>query len=249
MQTMPPPKLSQNTVLDLMKMIRPWSMRSTQKIRIGNPYDGGYVVPATALECDAVLSIGVGHDVSFDLVLANQGARILQFDHTVDGVPVSHSNFMFEKKGWGVRTEGEFLCFDDILARLQLLSPKRAMLKFDIEGAEYELFETIKPEQLAFFDVIACEVHDFDKLADPVFFDLVRKTFEKLTFHHTPVHLHANNYQSFVLVEGVPIPKVLEVSFLRKDLDSFSGLSTDPIPGPLDRPNHPYLPDLCMNPF
>ena len=249
MQVKPPAKFGQNAVLDLVRMIRPWSMRSTQKIRIGNPYDGGYVVPATALGCDAVLSIGIGNDVSFDLVLANQGAKILQFDHTVEGPPVSHPNFIFEKKGWGQSTKGDFLGFDDIFSRLTALSPKRAIFKFDIEGAEYEVFEAINAEHLAFFDVIACEIHDFEKLNDPEFFEVVRRTFEKLNAYHIPVHLHANNYQSFVLVEGVPIPKVLEVSFLRKDLDTFTGFSTEPIPGPLDRPNHPLAPDLCMNPF
>jgi hypothetical protein len=45
------------------------------------------------------------------------------------------------------------------------------------------------------------------------------------------------------------MPKVLELSFLRRDLDGFPGLADDPIPGPLDRPNHPYMADLCLNAF
>ena len=56
--------------LELLKLIRPWSMRTQQKLRVGNPFDGGYVLPAAILNCDAVVSIGIGHDVSFDHVLA-----------------------------------------------------------------------------------------------------------------------------------------------------------------------------------
>jgi hypothetical protein len=226
----------QNDVLNLIKLIRPWAMSRTPKVRIGNNYDGGYVVPATVLDCDAVVSIGVGPDVSFDLVLAERGARILQFDHTVEGTPQKHANFTFAKLGWGQRTEGEFISFDEIYSRLMALNPKRSLLKFDIEGGEYDVLETTRLEHLAAFDVIACEIHDIERLSDPEFFAKVRRTFEKLTTHHVPVHLHANNYQSVILVEGVPIPKVLELSFLRKDLDHFRALSSDPIPGPLDRP-------------
>ena len=46
--------------------------------------------------------------------------------------------------------------------------------------------------------------------------------FEKLTAYHVPVHLHANNFADVMLVQGVPIPDVLELSFLRRDLGSFS---------------------------
>jgi hypothetical protein len=244
-----PTKIGQVQVLDMLKLIRPWTMRSNQKIRVGNAYDGGYVLPAAILNCDAVVSIGVGHDVSFDMALAQRGATILQYDHTVEGPPQAHEKFRFHKLGWGTRTVGSFISFDDIHAQLMGLNAKHPMLKFDIEGAEYEVLASTNVDHLAEYEIIACEVHDFDKLAEEGFLAGVVAAFEKLNTHHVPIHLHANNYAPFVLVEGVPIPKVLEVAFLRKDLDSFPTLSTDPIPGPLDRPNHPGLPDICMNPF
>ena len=63
------------------------------------------------------------------------------------------------------------------------------------------------------------------------------------------MHLHANNYRGVAVVEGVPVPDVIELSLLRHDLDDFPSLAADPIPGPLDRPNHPLLPDICLNVF
>lgn len=236
-------------VLELLQLIRPRTMRQNQKVRIGNNFDGGYVLPTTILQCDAVVSIGVGHDVSFDHVLAERGAQVLQYDHTVQGPPTNHANFHFYKLGWGMQTEGSFISFSDIHGQMKTLNAKHPMLKFDIEGAEYEVMETTPEEQLKDYEIIACELHDFDRLADPVFFAKVKATMEKLALHHVPIHLHANNYQSFVLVENVPIPKVLEVAYLRRDLDSFAGYANDPIPGPLDRPNHPGRPDLCLTPF
>jgi hypothetical protein len=240
---------TQSEILDLFKLIRPWSMKSTSKIRIGNDYDGGYVLPETVLKCDAIISVGVGPDVSFDLVLADRGAKILQYDHTVDDVPQQHPNFIFHKKGWGARTEGDFVGFDDIFAHLQALKPTRAMLKFDIEGGEYEVLEAIKPEHLAFFDVVACEFHGFEKLTDRGFYEGAKRAFEKLNVSHVPVHLHSNNALGVFLVQGIVTPLLLEVSYLRRDLDQFPGLSNDPIPGPLDRSNIPGRIDLCLNAF
>jgi hypothetical protein len=245
------PTPNQDDILKLVKLMRPWAMRSTPKVRIGNDYDGGYVLPSTVLTCDAVLSVGVGPDVSFDLALAQRGARVFQFDHTVIGVPEhqKHGNFIFEKKGWGSSSEGDFLTLEDMLSRLNAVKPQRSLFKFDIEGAEYEVLDACRPEHFEGFSVIACEIHDLDKLTEPLFFASVRRSLEKLNAHHVPVHLHANNYQSMILVGGIPIPKVLELSFLRKDLDHFPNISSDPIPGPLDRPNRPGVPDICMNPF
>jgi len=238
----------QHKVLDLLALMRPLSMRRHGKVRLGNAYDGGYVVPDAALQADAIVSIGVGPDVSFDLALAERGAKVIQFDHTVDKLPVEHPSFHFFKKGWGPRTEGEFLCLNDICAQLEG-KPQHPLFKFDIEGAEYEIFETIKPEDLLPFEVICCELHGFSKLSDESFFARIKHLLECLNRYHAPVHLHANNYAGMVLVEGVPIPEVLELSYLRRDLDSFSGYSREPIPGPLDKPNHPFTADICMTPF
>lgn len=238
----------QNRVLDLLALMRPMSMRTQTKVRLGNDYDGGYVVPAAALNCDAVVSIGVGPDVSFDFALAQRGARIIQFDHTVEKTPIDHPAFRFFKKGWGPQTEGEFLCLRDIDAQLEG-NPLHKLFKFDIEGGEYDIFQTMTPEDLQSYEVICCELHDFSKLADEAFYGKAKHLLECLAHFHAPVHLHANNYANFILVEGVPIPEVLELSYLRRDLDSFDGYSREPIPGPLDRPNQPFKADLCMNPF
>jgi hypothetical protein len=241
--------LTQQDVLNTLQLLRPWSTRRIGKVRVGNDYDGGYVLPSIALDSDAVVSIGVGHDVSFDMIMAQRGARILQFDHTVEKPPTSHPNFIFEKKGWAAETTGEFLGFDAIVQRLEALQPKRTLLKFDVEGAEYAALPAVRPQDLARFEVIACELHDLGRLAEPAFHQRFRQVLELLNAGHTPVHLHANNYAGVVLVEGIPIPSVLELTLLRSDLDSFPTVSNEPMPGPLDRPNHPGRADICLNPF
>ena len=233
---------------EIVELVRPWQMATVPKVRVGNANDGGYVMAAVALEADALLSIGIGWDVSFDLELAERGARVLQFDHTLDPgyLPggVEHPNFDLQRLGWGPRSEGDLLSLADMIERMDDPAPSRPCLSFDVEGAEYEAITTVTVDQLARFETIACELHDWHRLGEPEFNRSVRALLAKLAAGHAPVHVHANNNRGAVTVAGVTLPEVLEVTYLRRDLDEFPAVSTDPMPGPLDNPNNPYLPDL-----
>jgi glycosyltransferase involved in cell wall biosynthesis len=245
----PPRRVQQRDLLDVLSVIAPLEMLNGGKIRLGGPHDGGYVVPNAALGCDTVLSIGVGGDVSFDLALAERGARVLQFDHTVAQSPTPHGNFTFHRLGWGAQSYGSFLALPDMRRRLGDRGANRTMLKFDIEGAEYPIIDSLGADDLADFAVIVCELHNLAQLGEPDVFDTFHRCVTKLTLHHAPVHLHPNNYGPLVLLEGVPIPDVIELSLLRRDLDVFPGPSREPIPGEFDRPNHPQQPDLVLTAF
>ncbi len=241
--------VTQQDLLDLLIMIQPRSCSGMRMVRIGNDYDGGYVMPSRGLKSDLVVSIGVGPDVSFDLALARGGAQILQFDHTVAESPAQHPNFKFYPMGWGATRTENMLSFADINTLVQAHHAKHPMLKFDIEGGEYEALTATDAEDLRAYDVIVCEFHGFENLADPDFFRTAWNVLSKLTHAHVPVHLHANNYGGMSLVLGVPLPRVLELSFLRRDLTDVITLATEKIPGPLDRPNNPTIPDLVLTPF
>jgi hypothetical protein len=241
--------VQQQEVLALLHLMRPLAMANGTKVRVGSIQDGGYVLPDRALDCDAVLSIGVGHDVSFDLAFADRGAVVVQFDHTVEAPPSDHANFRFNKSGWGAETNGDLLSFADMRTVFDAVPARRTMLKFDVEGAEYDALATTTDDDLAGFEVIVCELHDFASLGARDMFERVKATLEKLTRQHAPVHLHANNCGGLTVVAGVPLPGVLELTLLRRDLDQFPGASDEPILGKLDRPNNPYAPDICLRTF
>ena len=239
----------QRRLFSLLGRLRPLAMGRGRRIRLGNDYDGGYVLPDMALKCDVVVSISAGPDVSFDAEFARRGATVLQFDHTVEATPESHPNFIFHRKGWGVRTEGEMVDLAEILGRLDALGANRTLLKFDIEGGEYDVLAALDRDALSRFDVVVCELHDFDRLCDQEHFDKVERALRVLTEHHAPVHLHINNYQNLITIEGAAVPPVIEVSLLRKDLDRFSDRYEGSSPLSLDRPNDLSRPDICLNPF
>ena len=243
------PLSDQQKILALMNSMSPRAMRTRKKVRIGGNHDGGYVIPDCVLQCDTAISIGIGDNVNFDLELANHGINVLQFDHTVEESPIFHPRFVFEKKGWGAHTEGDFLDFNDLFSRFKSISPGKALLKFDIEGDEYAALATTDPNLLAYFDIIVCEIHWLDRLVDPAFFSGVHQAINKLITHHVPVHWHANNCAGVSLVQGISIPQVLEISFLRRNLDAFDGFLLEQTPGPLDQPNNPLIPDIVLNPY
>jgi hypothetical protein len=243
------PFTSQQEIIEVLNLLRPYHMVNDHKVRIGGDADGGYVMPSLALKSNAVVSIGIGDQVSFDAELADRGATVLQFDHTIPGAPKEHANFRFHRQGWGPKDEGELLSLNSMMRGLDWTQAKFPILKFDTEGAEWASLTAASSEDLGRFAVIAGEFHGFHNLVSRPVHDVIRAVFEKIRQTHLPVHLHANNATGIRLVLGVPVPPLLEITFVRKDVAVFAGHSNEPIPGPLDRPNMADRPDICLRPF
>lgn len=126
---------------------------------------------------------------------------------------------------------------------------RHPILKFDTEGAEWACLDAADSADLARFEVLAGEFHDFDRLVDRTHFDRVQAVFEKLGRSHRVVHMHANNAGGMVMLGGIAFPRLLELTWMRRASASFHGHSNEPIPGPLDRPNVRQLPELVLRSF
>lgn len=240
---------SPGEILNLIALIRPWHMASQTKVRIGSDADGGYVLPATALKSNLVLSIGVGIEVSFDAAMAAQGATVLQFDHTVAGPLFVHPNVHFHRKGWGPRDDGALLSLKTMMSMVDWSNARHPLLKFDTEGAEWECLLNTSSDDLARFEILTGEFHDFANLLNRDYFERVKSVFTKLEATHRVIHLHANNAGGLIMIMGIPFPRLLELTWIRKDVAVFGGHSNEPIPGPLDRPNIPQGPDIVLRTF
>lgn len=233
----------------LLNLIRPWQMASDVKVRLGSDGDGGYVLPSVAQRSNAVLSIGIGNEVSFDNQMAALGARVLQFDHTIPASPSQHPQIRFHRVGWGTRDQGPFLSLRSMIDLLEMDDARHPILKFDTEGAEWDCLLDADSADLARFEVLAGEFHDFQNLVNRDYFDRAYAVFSKLALTHHVVHMHANNAGGMVMLGGIPFPRLLELTYLRKNAALFSGHSSEPIPGPLDRPNVPQLPEIYLRAF
>jgi hypothetical protein len=125
------------------------------------------------------------------------------------------------------------------------------VMKIDVEGYEWDVFSSIDVDTLGLFSQIVVEFHWFDHLykddIDDIYYDM-KRSLEKLAGIFAPVHIHANNYCDMVIIGGVPVPPVLEVTYVRREkFQTQKSIRT--FPASLDLPNDPSRPDLHLGAF
>ena len=224
-------------VYNILRLLIPSDVVGFGKRRIGGGDDGAYVMVDCITASQPILSIGVGPDVSFDLALAEQGHSIVMFDHTVKSLPVEHPNFTWHRLGVAATAKAKSSLIT--LAEMAAMLPQTGgapILKMDIEGAEWEVLATASRETLAQFAQISLELHDLLRLQEPEYGALVLKALENLSADFVIVHVHANNCGIFGYVGGFPMPDILEISLIRRDLAATVPSQTW-YPTPFDRSN------------
>ncbi len=151
------------------------------KQRIGRMGDGGKwtcLMPELETKEDCVVySFGVNYEVSFEVEIAKRTkCQIYAFDYTVSGVPeIAQNNPKIHFYRWGLGAKDETLYgypFKTLPSIMKTLGHTHIdILKVDIEGSEWQVFEQMNTPVLA--DQLLIELH-LDKVED------VFKFFEKI---------------------------------------------------------------------
>ena len=238
-----------NHIRHLYDLIRPQTCAGLRKIRCGNSgSDSGYVMVDDFQGIQAALSLGIGTDISWDIEMTQRGVDVYQYDHTVEPPAecASNARLHFYKCGISGRTDSAliFRTIDEILSAEMAGYKGDLILKIDIEGCEWDVFEHMSDATLSRFRQICIEIHN--PLARPT--QRARRqrniaVMEKLSRRFAPVHLHANNAGPVRYFFGLGVPKLLEINYLRRDGQMFSN-STETYPGELDAPNVPSEPEI-----
>jgi hypothetical protein len=120
----------------------------------------------------------------------------------------------FEKIGIASTESAKFTTIEKIISNL----PQDAdlILKIDVEGAEWEVLESLTPETLSRFRQIAAEFHNLHYIHDADHFSRIVNSLSKISQTHILANFHANNWASIQLVAGVPFPDVVEVTYIRR---------------------------------
>src|SRR5262249_34085789 len=235
--------------IEFLRLIRPLDIDEKSKIRVGGPHDGGYVMIDDFEQVAAALSIGVGHEISWDTDMSRRGFCTFQFDHTIDAPPVLQPRFRFFNKtvapGGKLKSE---IALADILELEELRDDCDIVMKMDIEGDEWAVLDATSEYSIKRLRQFVIEFHDIHKFASPEWADRALRVFTKITRTHQVVHVHGNNHSGFAVLGGIPFPAVAEVTLVRKDHHTF----TKPHhswPTELDAPNQPKLADLSLGTF
>jgi hypothetical protein len=217
---------------------------SKQLIRLGDSGDGGYLAPDDLDDIVACFSPGVDKVATFEQAVIARGIPCFLVDGSVSAPPFSNPLIRFDKKFLGVVENDRTVTMDEWVATC---APGAGdlLLQMDIEGAEYPVLLNASEEVLKRFRIIIIELHSLDRLIDPVGFALITSALDRLLKHFRVVHIHPNNNVLPLRGAGLTIPRMLEITFLRRDRVQAMGFARQ-FPHPLDRRNLPNRPDLVL---
>jgi len=153
---------------------------------------------------------------------------------------IKHHNFVrskkinfFKKKIVDQEKEKIDISIKKILENIKF---KKAILKCDIEGTEYDILnELIQYNKI--FNCILIEFHKIEKNINS-FKDLIKK----LSKFYDIVHLHGNNHDPFL--QDINLPSTLEITLIKKSF-ILEKKFVNKFPNKyLDNPNNPNLKDF-----
>jgi hypothetical protein len=233
-------------LFDALSLLTPYAVPGLRKVRIGAANDGGYVMIDRFRPGQIVFSYGLSWNIAFELDLAQRGLELFMFDHTIDALTLQHANFHWHKEGLtGQSSPAEMLfTLEDHLDRLAP-DARGMILKLDVEGAEWSALANLPIELLSRFEQIVLELHDFRLISDASWRRDAEISLHKLAQTFTLFNVHANNHAPVVIVDGVCVADVIEVSYIRSDLCERRP-SSAPFPSYLDAPNDPFRPEIPL---
>jgi hypothetical protein len=120
------------------------------------------------------------------------------------------------------------------------------LLKFDLEGGEWDVLAAAPAELLARCEQIALAIHFQQQLGNPAFNGQVQAVLRKLSQHFTLCHVHADPLAEVRILGGFPMLASLELTLVRSDLVERAA-STTVYPTPLDGPSmHQQWPEQVL---
>ena len=120
----------------------------------------------------------------------------------------------FEKLGIAAVESENFTTITAIVSKLPEESD--LILKIDVEGAEWDVLNSLSLDTLGRFRQIAAEFHNLHSIDDTDHFERIISSLSKVSQTHVLTNFHINNWASYQLVAGVPFPDVVEVTYLRR---------------------------------
>lgn len=232
------------SVYQLFESLRPLKTEY-QLVRRGGLADGSYLVPDAPINYQGVISPGVGQTFEFEKEIVPESIKVILIDGTIpkpDNLPV---NFIFRKEMLTEKTStslGEVTLSDLVLQEF----PKKdlLLLSMDIEGAEYKVISTTSIATLSKFAVLVIEFHQLQKVfVSKSNNEEITRVFNKLKGEFHLLHSHPNNAGGFFLYRLKKIPKVIETTWIRKDLAK-KNFGPASIPHNLDVCNDLQIKDL-----
>ena len=193
-------------------------------VRIGGKNDGAYLLPNDFNGILACFSPGVCNTKSFEDHLAkkyNIKSYMCDFSSDIDNFKTEIIKGMqfFEKKWLDIYQDENNISLEEWVNKYTDEPKSDLILQMDIEGAEYRNLCSCPKYILQRFRILIIELHDLASILKEGKDNKVSLLLTKINKTHICVHAHPNNCCGDVLdpISRMNIPRVIELTFLRKD--------------------------------
>ena len=238
---------------EIIPLLTPMDVLGAKYRRVGRDFDGGYVMldDFSSRKIDAAYSFGINDDVSWDEAMAALGMDIFMYDHTIEKLPKQNSRFHFFKEGvTGDPEEKGLETLTRLVARNGHQKARNLILKMDVEGYEWDVFEETSSDVMGQFSQIVLEWHGLNPNKPKADLAKVLAVLKKINQTHQAIHVHANGYCPVSWLGAWVLPHVLEVTYIRRsDYADRLVRNTRSFPTKLDQPTFPWLPDVPLGTF
>ncbi|SNR17697.1 class I SAM-dependent methyltransferase [Tenacibaculum jejuense] len=208
-------KVNNTRILKLIQSIQPVYV-GLDLVRLGASKDSGYLLPNDFEGIEACFSPGCDNKFQFEEDCFKKEMAVFIADKTVkkENVP---QKFNFIEKFINPISNDDLISMDKWVTNSIESKKSDLILQMDIEGDEYINFLNISDQLLKRFRIIVVEFHHLEQLSNPFFYTVASNVFSRLIENHTCVHIHPNNSSKIVTINGIKIPPLIEVTFLRND--------------------------------
>jgi hypothetical protein len=238
---------------EIVSLLSPMDVRDGNYSRFGRNYDGGYVMlnDHRLRKSKAAYSLGICNDVSWDQAIAELGIDVYMYDHTIESLPNEHPRFHFFRKGVTGREKGSDLeTLSAIIAKNGHSECDNMIMKMDIEGCEWDVFDESSAETVGLFSQIVVEFHGLSPDMSDARYSQIRNALRKINQTHQSIHVHGNICESPVWIGGIVLPPIIEVTYVRRsDYEGRLVRNTRTFPTKIDQPTFAGLPDLELGCF
>ncbi len=233
-------------VRSLISLLRPMDA-GIPLIRLGAAGDGGYLVPDDLQGIAACLSPGVASVADFELALQRRGIPSLLADHSVQAPPPGCEHLPFERRFVGLHDHEPFTTLESWVQRWPQAATGDLLLQMDIEGAEWTVLANMTPRLLTRFRMMVIELHWMEAMGQPFAMRVMHDVLDRLHHDFVCVHVHPNNNEGMARIGGIPVPRAIEVTLLRRDRVRSLAPRND-FPHSLDRDNVDGKPSVVLPP-
>ena len=98
---------------------------------------------------------------------------------------------------------------DELIKENGHINERNMILKIDVEGGEWNIFNNLNTENLMQFKYILVEFHFSDKILS-----IYSKVLKNLNKTHQIFHIHCNNFRPLIDFDGNIICSLFEISYI-----------------------------------